>query len=271
MNSSTVGILGLILFLTAVTVAYVRLRHWQEGFEEEIEGFLDPTQAATPPPATPPPLQTNITFCPSNSTYFVSNNGDSMCCDGPIRNRICRGNIICTMSRISSEIPSCTDVHNAMMKKLAERLCPTSMPNYYLNHATGQKGCTSSAISSLGDKPLHTDAPKCIIGNAGPDADLLNEHSCLNIKRKEDMKCLTPNCIKTFQKKRDKAPLVLMQNYTLVDETTARVCTDDESMQRYLDTVEPNWRSTNKPEYDFTSDTSYCAAAKRILVEKRAA
>ena len=271
MNSSTVGIIGLILFLTAVTVAYVRLRHWQEGFEEQLEGFVDPTVAATPPPTNITPLQKNATFCPSGSNYFVSNNGDSMCCNGTIRNRICRGNVICTMSRLGGDIPSCTDVHNAMMAKLAAGFCPPSMPNYYSNQATGQKGCTSSAITSIGDGPLHTDAPKCVIGNAGPDADLLNERSCLNVKRKEEMRCLTANCIKTFQKKSSTAPLVLMQNYTLVDETTARVCTDDDSMQLYLDKTEPNWRNANKAEYNFTTNTNFCAAAKRILVEKRVA
>jgi hypothetical protein len=270
MNSSTVGIIGLILFLTAVIIAYIRLRHWQEGFEEQLEGFVDPTVAAIPPPANISPIQKNSTFCPSGSTYFVSNNGDSMCCNGPIRNRICRGNIVCTMSRLSGEIPSCTDVHNAIMAKLAVGFCPQSMPNYYSNEATGQKGCTSSAITTSGDGPLHTDAPKCSIGNAGPEADLQNEQSCLNIKRKDDMKCLTPNCIKIFQKKNANAPLILVQNYTLVDETTARVCTDEDSMEIYLNKTEPNWRSANKPEYDFTTNTDFCGAAKRILVEKRA-
>ena len=271
MNSSTIAILVLILFLTAVTVAYVRLRHWQEGFEEELDGFTNPSVVATPPSANVSSIQKNATFCPPGSKYFVSRRGDSMCCDGPVEKRRCKGRLVCTMSKSQNGVPSCTDVHNSLRAKFAATYCPPSMSNFFASEATGVKGCTSSAITTSGDGPLHADAAKCIIGSTGPEADLENENSCLNVKRKEEMRCLTPNCTKSFIKKTSGAPLVLIQNYTLVDETAPRACTDDDSMQIYLDKTEPGWRSANKPEYDFAVNTQFCGSAKRILVEKRVA
>lgn len=270
MNSSTFGILAIIVFLTAVTVAYVKLRHWQEGFEEQLEGFLDPTVAAIPTPADVQPVQKNATFCPPGSKYFINRRGDSLCCEGTIEKRRCKGNLICTLSKPDDTVPSCTDIHNQLRQKLAISFCPPSMPNFFANEATGKKGCTSSVITTIGDGPVHKNAPNCMIGN-NPERDLTQKFSCLNIKRKEDMACITPKCEKSYQSIRNNAPLVLIQNYTLPDETTARVCTDDNSMQLYLDKTEANWRNSNKPEYDFAVNTKFCGAAKRILVEKRVA
>ena len=270
MNSSTFGIIGLILFLTAVTVVYVKLRHWQEGFGEELEGFLDPTVAAIPQPADTQSIQKNATFCPPGSKYFINRQGDSLCCDGTIEKRRCKGNVICTMSKPTTNIPSCTDIHNQLRNRLAVSFCPPSMPNFFANESTGKKGCTSSAITTAGDGPVHRTAPSCMI-DKNPERDLTQKFSCINLKRKEEMQCITPKCEKSYQSIKNNTPLVIIQNYTLPDETTARVCTDDISMQLYLDKTEPNWRSTNKPEYDFEVNTNFCGAAKRILVEKRVA
>ncbi len=270
MNSSTLGILGLIIFLTVVTVAYIKLRHWQEGFEEQLEGFTDPTVAAIPPAANITPIQKNATFCPPGSKYFVNDNGDSLCCEHVPENRKC-SKIVCTLSAPTGNIKSCNDIHNQLRDKLAATFCPPSMPNFFASEATGKKGCTSSAITTSGDGPLHPTSPKCVIGDEGPIADLLNKDSCLNTKRLEEMKCISPGCTKSFHAYKPDTPPVLTQTYTIVDENTPRVCTDDDSMQLYLDKVEPNWRNSNKAEYDFATNTQFCAAAKRILVEKRVA
>ncbi len=270
MNSSTFGILGLILFLTVITVAYVKLRHWQEGFGEELEGFQDPTVAATPKPADLQPIQKDATFCPPGSKYFINRRGDSLCCNGSIERRRCKGQLVCTLSKPTDTLPSCTDVHNQLREKLAFSFCPRSMPNLFTSEATGRKGCTSSTITPAGDRPLHKDAPTCTI-DTNPERDLTQKFSCLNIKRKEEMQCITPKCEKSYQSIKNNTPLVIIQNYTLPDETTARVCTDDQSMQLYLDKTDPNWRNSNKAEYDFAVNTNFCGAAKRILVEKRVA
>jgi hypothetical protein len=264
MNSSSFAILGLILFLTAVTVAFIRLRRWQEGFEEE--NFTNPSVAAIPE-SNKAPIHKNATFCPPGSKYFIDRRGDSLCCEGTIERRRCKGRLICTLSKSSGKIPACADIHNQMRDKLAASFCPPSMPNFFASEATGKKGCTSSEITTAGDGPTHTDAPKCeISGNT--NNDLVNESSCLNVKRLEEMKCITPGCNKTFHSYRETAPVVLMQSFTVDGQAVPHMCIDDDSMQIFLDTVEPNWRSSNNYERDFEAN-KWCSARKGVLVEKR--
>ncbi len=265
MNSSSFAILGLILFLTAVTVAFIRLRRWQEGFEEE--NFINPSAAAIPE-SNKAPIHKNATFCPPGSKYFIDRRGDSLCCEGTIERRRCKGRLICTLSKSSGKIPSCSDIHDQMRSQLGASFCPPSMPNFFASEATGKKGCTSSEITTVGDGPIHTSAPKCeISGNT--NTDLISETSCLNQKRLEEMKCITPGCNKTFHSYRKTAPVVLMQSFTVDGQTVPQTCVDDDSMQKYLDEVEPNWRSTSNPEYDFEANVKFCGVAKRVLVEKR--
>jgi hypothetical protein len=266
MNSSSFAILALILFLTVVTVAFIKLRRWQEGFEEE--SFVNPSVAAIPPSANTAPIQKNATFCPPGSKYFIDKRGDSLCCEGTIERRRCKGRIICTLSRASGKVPSCSAIHAQLRGKISTGFCPPSMPNFFANEATGKKGCTSSEITTSGDGPVHTTSPKCeITGN--PDADLQIEGSCLNTKRLEEMQCIAPGCTKSFHSYRKTAPPVLTQTFTIAGETVPRSCTDDDSMHVYLDSVEPAWRTANKPEYDFEANINFCGVAKRVLVEKR--
>jgi hypothetical protein len=111
--------------------------------------------------------------------------------------------------------------------------------------------------------------PKCVIGKS-PTADLADPESCLNHKRLEEMPCIAPDCSKALHKKGKGLPLVLTQTFSVPGTAGApRMCTDEHSMEIYLDSAEPNWRSAGKPEYNFAMSVEFCGTAKASLIDKR--
>ncbi len=263
-------IIASILLVVIISVVYLKLRRWQEGFT------ADPTALATPPPADPSNTvqaagaAAAATFCPPGSIYFLNKQGDSLCCEGAVENRRCKGRTVCTLSKGTGKVPSCTSVLQQLSATAASKLCPPSMPNYYVSPITGKRGCTESALTAAGDEPLYRDRPQCTIGTS-PAADLLDEASCINKKRLEEMACISSNCSKTLHKYKEGFPLVLTQTYQVPDQVTAapRMCTDEHSMEIYLDAAEPNWRSSGKPEYNFAISTEFCGTAKAVLIDKK--
>jgi hypothetical protein len=47
------------------------------------------------------------------------------------------------------------------------------------------------------------------------------------------------------------------------------MCTDEHSMEIYLDATEPGWRSTANPAYNFAMSVEFCGTAKASLIDKR--
>ena len=276
-NTPVLWIIAIIAILIGFTAVYMKLRRWQEGFEEEgagNEGFAtstspDPTLLATPEP-NKQLLQKNATFCPPGSKYYVNKRGDSLCCEGEVENRRCRGTNICTLSAPHEKIPSCAVIQTQLLSKMSAAYCPPSMPNFYASELTGLKGCTSSAITTAGDGPLRPNDPKCTIGTS-PTTDLANPESCLNKKRLEEMACIASECSKALYTKRAGAPLVLTQTFSVPGSVGAapRVCTDERSMEVFLDATEPDWRSKANPAYNFAMSVEFCGTAKATLIDKR--
>jgi hypothetical protein len=270
-------IIAIIAILIGFTAVYMKLRRWQEGFEEEgAEGFAgavaaspDPTLLATPEP-NKQPLQKNATFCPPGSKYYVNKRGDSLCCEGEVENRRCRGTNVCTLSAPHGNIPSCSVIQTQLLSKMSTAYCPPSMPNFYASELTGLKGCTSSAITTAGDGPLHPNAPKCTIGSS-PSTDLTDPESCLNKKRLEEMACLSPDCTKSLHKMRGISgmPLVITQMFNVPSTGAPRSCTDEHSMEIFLDAAEPGWRSKGNPNHNFAMSVEFCGTAKATLIDKQ--
>ena len=267
-DTSTPWILAMLLFLLVIIALYVNLRHWfAEGF---VSAPLtpNPTVLATPAPNTTP-IQKTVTYCPPGSKYFVNKRGDSMCCEGEIENRKCRGKIVCTLSQSTSKHPSCATIIQNLQSQMAVAYCPPSMPNFYVNEVTGEKGCTASGLTTIGDGPVHTAAPRCIIASS-TQKNLADITSCLNQKRLEEMTCIAPNCTKGFHTYAEGKPIVLTQSFVVPDgESIPRQCINEHSMEIYLDATEPNWRSSGKPEYNFATDIRYCTTAKKSLIERQ--
>ena len=260
----------MLLFLIGIIALYVNLRHWfAEGFVSAPPAPLNPEVLAIPE-VNQTPIQKTSTYCPPGSKYYVNKRGDSMCCEGKVENRKCIGKIVCTLSQPTSKYPSCAAILEQLQSKMAIAYCPPSMPNFYVNEVSGEKGCTSSGLTTIGDGPVHPNASRCIIGSSGSMQDLADKTSCLNQKRLEEFTCIAPNCTKGFHSYAEGKPVVLIQSFVVPDgEAVPRQCIDEHSMEIYLDSSESNWRSSGKPEYNFASDIRYCMTAKKSLIEKR--
>lgn len=48
--------------------------------------------------------------CPEGSRSFINENGELMCCSGPVNGRKCEGGIVCTFSSTSQTIPFCGSI-----------------------------------------------------------------------------------------------------------------------------------------------------------------
>lgn len=257
-----------MLFLIAFVALYIYLRQWF------AEGFISAPSQANPevlaiPEPNKAPIQATATFCPPGSKYFVNKRGDSMCCEGDIEHRKCNGTIVCTLSQPTAKYLSCGVILQQLQAKIATAYCPPSMPNYYVNEITGEKGCTASGLTTTGDGPVHMDASRCSIG-ISPVADLADRNSCLNHKRLEEFMCISPECSKHLDIRKNGHPAILTQSFVVPGgESLPRTCIDEHSMEIYLDSAEPNWRSSGKPDYNFESDIRYCATAKSSLIDKK--
>jgi hypothetical protein len=269
-NSSIPWILASIILLIVISAVYIKLRRWEEGFSSGVANAAAPTTTDAPTAATAATAATadaDPTFCPAGSEYYVSKQGESNCCEGNVENRRCKGRVVCTLSRPTKTIPSCATVQKEALNRLATVYCPPSMPNFYTNQITGAKGCTASAVGSNG--PIQPNMPTCTIGKSTVE-DLRDTTSCINQKRLEELACISPDCSKALHKYKEGLPLVLTQTFQVPGTTAApRMCTDEGSMEIYLDAAEPNWRSAGKPEYNFAMSVEFCKAAKSALIDKK--
>jgi len=129
---------------------------------------------------------TNIqmTSCPPNSTSYITNAGDTNCCDGDIVNKECNGKVMCSLSpRPPDGMLSCSDWMNQEWTKRSRRFCPTSMPNYFgsIRRGKGVEGCSESPSTLDGSAPQTSTLPSCKIYPT-EDQDRSNIDSCYNAK-----------------------------------------------------------------------------------------
>lgn len=229
--------ISIIAFSALLIGLYVSLRRWviQENFRLEhasMEAFATQQTSRTEQPELPTTVRTY--HCPPGSKYFVDKNGNSHCCAGTIRGLKCDGDIVCTMSPEKGGIPSCRAIELTIAADKATAVCPPSMPNYFQNFTTGYMGCTESALTASRDAPTNDAAPKCKIYKTDGENETKLD-SCANIRDKELMKCVTPNCQKTVTILKEGKPVVIMQTYFAGESIPVpRMCSSKSSYERYL-------------------------------------
>jgi hypothetical protein len=122
----------------------------------------------------------SVKMCPSGTTGFVTEEGETQCCNGDVVDSYCTGNLRCTLSpRSKSGLPTCTDLAASDAVAAGTSRCPSSMPNYF-GSSDGVQGCSASPASANGLQPSNPSLPQCILYKT-QDEDLVKLDSCYNV------------------------------------------------------------------------------------------
>jgi len=128
------------------------------------------------------PLRTEgfaVYTCPSGTNSFVTDSGETQCCNGDVVDGYCTGNLRCTLSPKSrSGLPTCTDLAASDAAAAGSNQCPIQMPNYFASSTV--KGCSASQPTANGYGPSDPNQPQCILYPTQA-LDQVKLDSCYNV------------------------------------------------------------------------------------------
>jgi len=122
--------------------------------------------------------------CPSGTNDFVTEQGETHCCNGDVVDGYCTGNLRCTLSpKSKSGLPTCTDLAASDAASAGASKCPPSMPHYF-GSCNGNviEGCSASPPTANGLEPSDPLQPQCILYKTR-DLDLVKLDSCYNVRQ----------------------------------------------------------------------------------------
>jgi hypothetical protein len=121
-----------------------------------------------------------VVGCPSGTTNYITDSGESNCCNGDVIDGECNGNNVCTLSPNNREgLPTCAELHTRAAEATGIAKCPREIPNYFASSNGSLKGCSVSNIMPDGSGPIDTAALQCILyPTAALDSSRLD--SCQN-------------------------------------------------------------------------------------------
>jgi len=120
--------------------------------------------------------------CPSGTNDFVTEQGETHCCNGDVVDGYCTGNLRCTLSpKSKSGLPTCTDLAASDAASAGASKCPPSMPHYF-GSCNGIEGCSASTPSADGLQPSNPLQPQCILYKTR-DEELVKLDSCYNVRQ----------------------------------------------------------------------------------------
>jgi hypothetical protein len=121
-----------------------------------------------------------VKTCPAGTNSFVTNSGETQCCNGDVVDNYCTGNLRCTLSpKSKSGLPTCTDLAASDAAAAGANRCPPSMSHYF-GCPTTVEGCSSSPPSANGLQPSNPLQPQCILYKTQAE-DLVKLDSCYNV------------------------------------------------------------------------------------------
>jgi len=105
-----------------------------------------------------------VHVCPSNTISFITDDGETQCCNGDVVDGYCTGNLRCTISpKSKSGLPTCADLAKSDLAASGLSQCPSQMPNYFSSTDGSLRGCSASLITSDGTAPSNPNQPQCIL------------------------------------------------------------------------------------------------------------
>jgi len=118
--------------------------------------------------------------CPSGTNSFVTDSGETQCCNGDVVDGYCTGNLRCTLSpKSKSGLPTCTDLAASDAAATGASKCPPSMSHYF-GSCDVIEGCSASPPSANGLQPSDPRQPQCILYKTHAE-DLVKLDSCYNV------------------------------------------------------------------------------------------
>lgn len=120
--------------------------------------------------------------CPSASTKYISNNGETNCCNGDIVNGECNGNNVCSLSPTNTlGLLSCQDYLTEIRNDAAVENCFSDVPYYFASSDGSLRGCSASPSTPDGTAPSDENMLQCTLYST-PQLDKVRLDSCYNYK-----------------------------------------------------------------------------------------
>lgn len=118
--------------------------------------------------------------CPSGTNGFVTEDGETQCCNGDVVDGYCTGDLRCTLSpKSKSGLPTCSELAASEAVAAGSNRCPRSMPHYF-GSTTVIQGCSASPPSANGLQPSDPLQPQCILYKTDAE-DKVKLDSCYNV------------------------------------------------------------------------------------------
>jgi hypothetical protein len=156
--------LGFLIWLLCVGISAVLIGYFLKNSLKPVirEGFV-------------------VKMCPAKTNTFVTNSGETQCCNGDVVEGQCTGNIRCTLSpETKSGLPSCTDLAKSEAAAAGANQCPLQIPNYFASSDGSLRGCSVSQPTSDRTAPSNPDQPQCILYST-QKLDRVKLDSCYNV------------------------------------------------------------------------------------------
>jgi hypothetical protein len=137
-----------------------------------------------------------VYVCPSRTTSFITDTGETLCCNGDVVNGECNGNLVCTLSpKSKSGLPTCSDLAVSEAAALGASKCPKSIPNYFGSSAIELEGCSVSIATADGLQPSNPSQPQCRLYKTRAE-DIAKFDSCYNVIRMQQAEAVLrlPGC-----------------------------------------------------------------------------
>jgi len=206
-----------------------------------------------------------LTSCPSEMKTFYLSDGRTACCNGTVIGSRCTGTVQCTMTgEGTNELPSCAKLLKKELDDKAKTHCPSSMPSYFEDKATKQKGCTAGPLNSEHTKPFKDSQPKCVVYSTMED-NLRKKDSCHFYKEMDDFPCFGSGCSKAiFSDKEGHMPPLVMVHF--VDKSGMyRTAYTRKSLENYLNLSKPKWKDEG---IDLDRNIMVAEVAKAYYVDR---
>jgi hypothetical protein len=230
-------------------------------YQDKWEGFVDKEKTSKEGFED----RMTLSACPSDMKTFYLSDGRTGCCGGSVVGSRCTGSVQCTMTgEGTKDLPNCSDLLKKEWDTKAATHCPSSMPSYFEDKATKQKGCTAGPLQSDYTKPLKETQPTCRI-YATMEDNLRKKDSCHFRKEMDEFPCFGSGCSKSIfsDKEGHMPPLVAIH---FVDKSGLyRTAYTRKSLENYLNLTKPKWRDEG---IDLQKNIMVAEVAKAFYVDR---
>ena len=164
----------IFVVISAIAIGYF-IKYYSLNSDSRNEGFI-------------------VYTCPVGSTKYITNNGETNCCNGDIVDSKCTGNNVCSLSPTNTlRLPTCHDYAKNEVDTAAAQYCFPVMPYYFASSDGLLRGCSASHATSDGTAPADQTMLQCRLYPTAA-LDKVRLDSCYNYKLNQDTLGKPTNC-----------------------------------------------------------------------------